>query len=217
MLAQVITILGLLINTTVVNNINDPMITDGEIRIPSIVRVNGGVTESSADSFAKAMYEAQQTGQPVIPIVISSYGGSVYSLFKMVDIINKIKKDTPVATIVIGKAMSAGAVLLSCGTDNMRWISPNATIMIHEVSSQISGKTGEVKADADETSRLNELLLGIMSKNIGKKRSYLRDIIHSHGHADWYLTPDEAVRHNIVNHIGIPKFEISATVKIILK
>jgi len=217
MLSQAIMVLGLLVNTTMVDNIDDPMITDGKIHAPAIVRVTGSISESSVESFARAMYAAKDTGQPVIPIVITSYGGSVYALFKMVDIINEIKKDVPVATIVIGKAMSAGAVLSSCGTKGMRYASPTSTFMIHEVSSGTSGKTGEIKADAKETDRLNNMLLEMIAVNIGKPKAYIVDIVHSKGHADWYLSPEDALEHGLINKIGIPNLNVKATVTVTLE
>ena len=41
--------------------------------------------------------------------------------------------EIPVATIVEGKAMSCGAVLLTFGEDGMRFADPDATVMIHDV------------------------------------------------------------------------------------
>ena len=233
MLPQAIMILGLLVNTTLVNEINDPMIRNDKVITPVVVKVNGGVRETSADKFIEQMYAAQKTGQPIIPIIISSYGGSVHALFKMVDVINKIKQETHVATIVIGKAMSAGAVLLSCGSDGLRFAAPNSTMMIHEVSTFTWGKTVEIKnvssildikhyeppppSDAKETDRLNKTLLKMISVNIGKSRNYIADIVHSKGHADWYITPEQALEHGIVNKIGIPDLKIEAKVTVTLK
>jgi len=217
MLPQAVMILGLLVNTTMVDEVNDPMITDGKIHAPEIVRVTGSISESSVESFTRAMYAAKDTGQPVIPIVVTSYGGSVYALFKMVDVINKIKEDVPVATIVIGKAMSAGAVLLSCGTEGMRYASPLSTVMIHEVSSGTRGKTGEIKADAKETDRLNNMLLEMIATNIGKPKAYFTDVIHTKGHADWYLSAEDALEHGLVNKIGIPDLKVKAIVTVTLE
>lgn len=182
---------------------------------PIIVYISGTINERSARTFADDMRMAHETGQPVIPIVIRSYGGSVYSLLSIIDVIKSAK--VPVATIVVGKAMSAGAALLTCGTDGMRYAAPHSTIMIHEVSNMIGGKVKEIKANAEETDRLNELILSIMSLNVGKKENYFSEIIHSHEHADWYLTPTEAMKHNVINHIGVPELEVNITVKTILK
>jgi len=188
---------------------------NNNINRPITIYVSGNINESSAQSFAREMRDAHRTGQPIIPIVIRSYGGSVYSLLSMIDIIKRAK--VPIATIVEGKAMSAGAALLTCGTEGMRYMSPHSTIMIHEVSSSMSGKLSSIKTDTDEMTRLNELMLGIMSENIGQKRSYFGDIVTSRGHVDWYLTPKDAMKHGIINYVGFPEFEINITVNTILK
>lgn len=217
MLSQIILAASLLVNTTVIDNTNDVMIEDNRITSPIVVRVNGKITEGSANNFARDMYEAQATGQPIIPIVISSYGGSIYALFEMIDVIKKIKNTTEVATIITGKAMSAGAVLASFGNNGLRFITPTTTMMIHEVSSSSKGKIGEIKADAKETDRLNKIFLTMMSINIGKPKTYISTIVHSKGHADWYLSAKDALRHGIVDKIGTPNLQIKATTTVTLE
>ena len=71
--------------------------------LPVVIRVRK-FTEDSAKEFSELMCKAQNTGQPVIPVIIDSYGGQVYSLMSM---ISDIRHATlPVATIIQGKAMS---------------------------------------------------------------------------------------------------------------
>ena len=104
----------------------------GLIEEPVIIRVKE-FTEDSADEFEQDMSKAHNTGQPLVPIIIDSYGGQVYSLLSMISDIQN--SDIPVATICVGKAMSCGAVLLSCGNDGMRYCDANSSVMIHDVSS----------------------------------------------------------------------------------
>ena len=40
----------------------------------------------------------------------------------------------------------------------MRFMDPNATVMIHDVSSMEKGKVEEIKASAEETDRLNKVV-----------------------------------------------------------
>lgn len=177
---------------------------------PKIVLVNS-FNESAAKTFREEMEEAENTGQTVIPVVIDSYGGEVYSLLSMAD---TIKNSTlPVATIISGKAMSCGAILFSFGAEGMRYAAPHSTIMIHDVSSGNWGKVEEIKADAKETERLNELLYEMMSLNCGKAPSYFKDIVHQKGHADWFFTAEEAKKHNFVNHISVPSLKVNVEVK----
>ena len=147
-----------------------PLIKEVELRkSPVIIRVNK-FNEDSAKKFDEQMGLAHNTGQKVIPIIIDSYGGQVYSLMSMISAIKHA--DLPVATIVEGKAMSCGAVLFSFGEEGLRFMDPNATVMIHDVSSMDMGKVEELKAGAAEADRLNEKIYTMMARNCGKKDDY---------------------------------------------
>ena len=186
-----------------------PLIKDVELRkSPMILRVNK-FTEDSAKKFHHEMALAHSTGQKVIPIVIDSYGGQVYSLMSMIAAIEAA--DLPVATIVEGKAMSCGAVLLSFGEQGMRFADPNATVMIHDVSSGGYGKIEELKADVKEAERLDEKIFTMMARNCGKKDDFFKKKVFNKKHADWFM---EAKRHGLVNHLRVPKLNIKVDVDI---
>ncbi len=190
---------------------HDKLVTDKhDVRMPKVVYVDGKISESSARTFEKNMLEAKETGQPIIPVVISSYGGSVYALLEMIDVIKNI--GVPVATIVEGKAMSAGAVLASCGDEGLRFALPNATFMVHEVSSATWGKLSEMEIDVKEAARLNKIIMEIMATNLGKGPDYFINLIHTRGHTDWYFDAEEAKKLNFVNHVGLPQIKVKVNV-----
>ena len=178
---------------------------------PIIVRVNKFDEKSSKD-FNDGIAKAHSTGQKVIPVVIDSYGGEVYSLMSMISAIKH--SEIPVATIVEGKAMSCGAILFSFGEEGMRYMDPNATLMIHDVSSGQLGKVEEVKASAAETERLNEIVYKMMAQNCGKKDDYFIKLVDKKKHADWFLNASECKKHGLANHLRIPKLNITVDVGI---
>jgi len=178
---------------------------------PVMIRVNK-FDEASAKEFNARMAAAQSTGQKVVPVIIDSYGGQVYSLMSMIASINA--SDIPVATIVEGKAMSCGAVLLSCGEQGLRFADPDATIMIHDVSSGGRGKIEELKADVAEADRLDEKIFTMMARNCGKKDDYFKKKVFNKKHADWFMNAQEAKRHGLVNHLRVPKMTIRVDVDI---
>ena len=196
------------------NNIKNfsPLMKDKELidDLPVVIRVKK-FDESAAKEFSEKMSKAHNTGQPVVPVIIDSYGGQVYSLMSMISDITHAR--IPVATIVQGKAMSCGALLFSFGKEGMRYMDPDATLMIHDVSSMTIGKVEEIKADAEETERLNQKVYKMMAKNCGHHEDYFLDIIHERGHADWFLEADECLKHNLTNHLHIPTLKIEVKVK----
>jgi ATP-dependent Clp protease protease subunit len=178
--------------------------------LPVVIRVRK-FDEASAKVFSDEMARAQNSGQPVIPIIIDSYGGQVYSLMSMISDIKHSK--VKVATIAQGKAMSCGAVLFSFGEEGHRYMDPDATLMIHDVSSMGWGKVEEIKADAEEVERLNQKIYRMMATNCGHDEEYFLDIVHEKGHADWFLDAEECESHNMANHLHVPDLKISAEIK----
>ena len=189
-----------------------PLLKDKEFidDLPVVIRVRK-FDEAAAKEFSTQMTKAQNTGQPVVPVIIDSYGGQVYSLMSMISDIKHSR--IAVATIVQGKAMSCGAILFSFGKEGMRFMDPDATLMIHDVSSMNWGKVEEIKSSAEETARLNQKVYRMMAKNCGHHEEYFLDIIHDKGHADWFLEADESLKHNLTNHTHIPTLKIEARVK----
>lgn len=178
---------------------------------PVIIRVND-FDEKTAKDFAEQMNKAHNTKQPIIPIVIDSYGGQVYSLLSMIAEIKTSK--IPVATICMGKAMSCGGILLTFGAEGYRYIHEDSTVMIHDVSSMHYGKNEELKASATQTDKLQKQIFRMMAKNCKQPQDYFLDIIHDKAHAEWYLDAKEAKKHKIVNHVKIPNFKINVDVSI---
>lgn len=176
---------------------------------PVIIRL-AKFNEENSEKFSDAFSKAHETGQPVIPIVVDSYGGEAYSLLGIIAEIQNSK--LPVATIVESKAMSAGAILFSFGTEGYRYMAPHATLMIHEIFNVSAGKVEEIKADAHESERINTLIFKLMARSTKQSDNYFLDIIHQKNHADWYLTSKEAKKHNLANHIEIPEFKVDLTV-----
>lgn len=184
------------------------------IDLPLVVTVNK-FDETSAKNFREDMQKAMNENKKYIPVVIDSYGGQVYALLSMIQTVKSAQENGfIVPTISTGKSMSCGSILFAMGTDNYRYIDKYSTLMIHEVSSGCHGKVEEIKADANEAIRLNQLVFELMSESCGKTKNYFINLIHEKNHADWYLDSAECIKHNLANHIGHPKFNVSIDVNI---
>jgi ATP-dependent Clp endopeptidase proteolytic subunit ClpP len=189
-----------------------PLIKEIELRKqPVIIRVNK-FDEESAAKFQLEVAQAHNTGQGIIPVIIDSYGGQVYSLMTMISAIKH--SEVPIATIIEGKAMSCGAVLFTFGAQGHRYMDQDATLMIHDVSSMDWGKVEELKAGAKEADRLNDKIYKMMALNCGKKEDYFLKIVDKKKHADWFIDANEAKKHGLANQLRVPKFNITVGVDI---
>ena len=193
----------------------DPKVKELELRYnPVIIRVNK-FDEDAAKKFDQEIARAHNTGQKVIPVVIDSYGGQVYSLTSMISAIKHA--ELPVATIVEGKAMSCGAILFSFGEEGLRFMDPDATVMIHDVSSMDFGKVEELKAGAKEADRLNTKIYTMMARNCGQKDDYFMKIVDKKKHADWFLDAQEAKKHKLANQLRVPTVRVNVNIDIDLE
>lgn len=115
----------------------------------------------------------------------------------------------PVATYVATKAISCGAVLFSAGTEGYRFISPNGTVLVHQVSSAAWGKVEDIVVSAEHTVSLNKRLLGILSKNCGHDAGYFTKRLLENGNADLFYDAKAAQKHNLANIIKTPTFKVT--------
>lgn len=134
-----------------------------------------------------------------INVVINSDGGDVYEALGMIDFMQSL--NIKVNTICRGRAMSAAALLLCAGTGN-RVASKNSTIMFHEISSGIYGKSSDMKANVQHTEKLEEILINIITSNSKRDSLFWKDKILK----DYYLSPEEAIDLGIIDTIIQPKF-----------
>lgn len=181
------------------------------VDVPKVIRVTEFDDEALED-FEKDMDEAHETGQPVIPIVVDSYGGSAYGCLGFLAAIEQAR--VPVATILTTKAMSAGAILFCFGTEGYRFMHPYAQMMIHDVGSGTFGKVEEIKADTRHLDELNQTMYKRVSRQLGHDPDYLGRLIKEHNHVDWFLGAKEAKKHNIANHLKVPSFEIEISLRV---
>lgn len=159
--------------------------------------------DKATNDFYKAFMNLNaKTEIKIIPIVISTYGGEVYSLLSMLDIIKFSKK--PVATVALGKAMSCGVTLLASGTKGNRYVSPNADVMIHEVAHVEWGKLADTTNGVNQATKLNNRIFSLLEGFTGAKKGTFQKRMKELNNVDWFLTASECKALGIVDFVGIP-------------
>ena len=177
---------------------------------PIEVHLSGELDEESVETFESNWRMARMSGQEVIPVVINSTGGDCYCCSKIIDLLAATDKE--VVTVVRGSAMSAAALIFSCG--DRRLITPNSSVMLHSVSTGISGgTTAEIRVDSEETDRLNSAMTKILDKNT-KNRNYFSKLLQNN--LDVYLNAQQCKDCNLATDIGDVKLttDIVVTSKI---
>ena len=187
---------------------------ESAIGSPPVCNVNR-FDDETISKLTESFGVAHSISQEVIPVIINSYGGSAYHLMAIISLFKQSK--IPIATIVEGTAMSAGAILFAMGSVGYRFMAPDATLMIHDIGSFTGGKVEEIKSDANQIDKLNHNIYEMMAIHCEKDKDYFMNLIHEKGHADWFLDINDALEHNICDKSNIPLFTVEIGVKYSLK
>ena len=181
-----------------------------KIKLPEVCRhvLVNKFTEDSFEQFVKDCSSILNLGQNFLPIVIDSYGGFVHTVLSMIDFLESC--DTKVVTVCESKAMSCGAVLMSCGSE--RYMGANATIMVHDIAGSFWGKNVELQNSVKESSRLDRKIYSLLDKNTNQPTGYWKSLVKENKYADLYLTPQKALNHKLITQIGIPHIETTFSV-----
>ena len=107
-----------------------------------------------------------------ISLYINSPGGSFSALTAIYDTMQFIRPE--VATICMGQASSAAAVLLAAGAPGRRAVLPHAKVLLHQPSSQARGALPDLAVQAKEVARVRAEVDEILSRHTGHPVAKLR-------------------------------------------
>ena len=131
-----------------------------------------------------------------ITMYINSPGGSFTSLMAIYDTMQYVRAD--VATVCLGQAASAAAVLLAAGAPGKRAALPNARVLIHQPSTGgVQGQVSDLEIQAAEIERMRRLMETTLGRHTGKDA----DVIRKDTDRDKILTADEAKDYGIIDTV----------------
>ncbi|MEY3030846.1 MAG: ATP-dependent Clp protease proteolytic subunit [Actinomycetota bacterium] len=131
-----------------------------------------------------------------INIYINSPGGDITSLFAIYDTMQFIRND--IATICLGQAASAAAVLLAAGTKGKRLALPHSRVLLHQPYGQVGyGQVTDLELAAKEILRMRDILEEILARHTGQPL----DRIHADTDRDFVMEASEAVEYGIIDQV----------------
>lgn len=163
-------------------------------------------TEEDAKKFrTEFLFEAKKDKKKPVIVWVDTHGGAIDGLATMVETMDSVPNQ--VITACVGKAISAGAFLLSFG--DKRFCGPHSRIMIHEcLTGPGHANVHEIAVLSKESLRMNEYWLGKLAENCKIKGGYagLKKLLkNSPDDRTIYLNAQEALKFGIVDYIGTPK------------
>ncbi len=130
-----------------------------------------------------------------INLYINSPGGSVTAGLAIYDTMQYVRP--AVSTICMGQAASMGALLLCAGAKGKRYSLPHARVMIHQVSSGVSGQATDIEIHAREILLLKDRLNEILHRHTGQPL----ERVAQDTERDYFMGPAEAKEYGLIDEI----------------
>src|ERR1700719_1661822 len=134
-----------------------------------------------------------------IAFYINSPGGVVTSSLAIYDTMQYIH--SPVSTVCIGQAASAGSLLLAPGAKGKRFSLPNSRIMIHQPSGGAQGQATDIEIQAREILALRARLNEIYVKHTGQPLETISTAVER----DNFLSPVQAKDFGLIDDVVISR------------
>ena len=124
---------------------------------------------------------------------INSPGGVVTSALAIYDTMQYIK--SPVSTVCMGMAASAGSLILVAGEAGRRVALPNARILLHQPSGGFQGQASDIERHAEDIIKTKRRLNEIYAKHTGQPYEVVERTLDR----DHIMNADEAKAWGIVD------------------
>ena len=144
---------------------------------------------------AQLLHLESEDPEKDIYVYINSPGGSITSLFAIYDTMTYIKPD--VATVCMGLAASASAVILAGGTKGKRYSLPHARIMLHQPAGGAEGTSKDIEIQAKLITDMREQINGLLAEFTGQDVKK----ITADTDRDFWMKAQEALDYGIVDEV----------------
>ena len=144
---------------------------------------------------AQMLHLESESPDKDINLYINSPGGDITALFAIYDTMQYVQPN--IATICLGQAASAAAVLMAAGTPGKRMALPHARILIHQPYAGAQGQATDIELAAKEILRMRTLLEEILSLHTGQPV----ERIHNDTDRDFVMSAAEAKDYGIIDEV----------------
>lgn len=163
-----------------------------------IVFLGTPIDDTSAnDVMAQLVHLESASPDQDVHLYVNSPGGSFSAMTAIYDTMQFVSCD--VATVCIGQAASAAAVLLAAGTPGKRMITPGARILIHQPSlgDVVQGDVSDLEIQAAELLRTRATLETLLARHTGQGIDRVRADIER----DKVFDAESAVEYGLVDRL----------------
>ncbi len=162
--------------------------------------LSGEITVDRSEKVCENLLQINQIEKPdfdAIQLILNSPGGSCYSGFQLIDLIEYSKM--PVYITGLGICASMGILILCSGAKGHRVITKNTSLLSHQYTRGGYGKYHDIVAARKEENQLHSRIIKHYVKHTKLSESEVKKILQPE--SDVWLSPKEAKKYGIVDKI----------------
>ncbi len=144
---------------------------------------------------AQLLYLQSEDKTKEITMYINSPGGSITSMWSIIDTMNLIKPD--ISTVCIGMAASAASVILASGTKGKRMILPHAEVMIHQPLGGTQGQASDIEISARHILKTKDYLTKYMAQKTGQTVKKVENDMDR----DFFMDAKESLKYGVIDKV----------------
>ena len=155
----------------------------------------------SMDNKTKKQVVEQLGHKDPVKFLVSTFGGNAVDMFGIYDTVKMVQNNgIEIHTVGSGKVMSAGVLLLACGTKGKRVIGKNCRVMVHPVVGGAHGPSHDIQNEVEEILQTQQQYVECLANETKLSISRLNKLISEKRNI--YLSAEEAVKFGIADKIG---------------
>lgn len=152
------------------------------------------------DAKTRKQVAGQLAHKDPVKFVVSTFGGNAVDMFGIYDVVKLAEKEgIEIHTVGSGKVMSAGVLLLACGTKGHRTIGRNCRVMVHPVVGGAHGPSHDIQNEVEEILQTQKQYVECLASETKLSISRLNKLISEKRNI--YLSAQEAVKYGIADKI----------------
>lgn len=144
------------------------------------------------------IYENVSSEEKTLTLYINSQGGNLNDAFALIDMMKNSKHY--VRTIGIGNVMSSAFLIFAAGSEGLRYIARNASILSHQYSDEVGEiKHHDIKSFAKEAEYTNDRMVRLLKECSGLDTTTVKRKLLPP--SDVWLKAEELLDLGIADHI----------------
>ncbi|MBZ9600901.1 MULTISPECIES: ATP-dependent Clp protease proteolytic subunit [Phyllobacterium] len=161
-----------------------------------IIFITGPIEDGMATLVcAQLLFLESENPKKEINMYINSPGGVVTSGMAIYDTMQFIRP--AVSTLCFGQAASMGSLLLTAGEKDMRFVLPNARIMLHQPSGGFQGQASDIERHAQDIIKMKRRLNEIYVKHTGRDYESIERTLDR----DHFMTAQESLEFGLIDKV----------------